>query len=155
METTSPTCSLSAIRESEAQSKCFTALQHTRSPTVDGSHRIVVFPALSNPNTKILASFSPKRASNFDIHSPMPSCREPQITCALSQSDRCLAFTSLQERSINKEIHLCTHDGRWRSCEKQPSIHDHTSSFPNGPKWEFQSLSIQKYVSVALVCRDW
>jgi len=93
VETTSPTCSLSAIRESEAQSKCFTALQHTRSPTVDGSHRIVVFPALSNPNTKILASFSPKRASNFDIHSPMPSCREPQITCALSQSDRCLAYS--------------------------------------------------------------
>ncbi len=35
------------------------------------SHRIVVFPALSRPRTRILASFSPNKLSNLDIHSPM------------------------------------------------------------------------------------
>jgi hypothetical protein len=34
------------------------------------SHKIVVFPALSNPNTRILASLSPKRDINLDIHNP-------------------------------------------------------------------------------------
>ena len=42
--------------------------------TGGGSHRMVVFPALSRPSTKILASFSPKRLSSLDIHSPISAC---------------------------------------------------------------------------------
>ena len=35
------------------------------------SHRMVVFPALSRPSTRILASFSPKRLNSLDIHIPI------------------------------------------------------------------------------------
>ena len=43
----------------------------------DHLQRIVVFPALSSPSTRMRASFSPNTAISLDIQMPMMSCQLP------------------------------------------------------------------------------
>lgn len=93
VDTTSPTCRRSAPMEQvslvqqEQWPKWGMIGAHQpryrpgHSP-VQSLHSIVVFPALSSPSTRMRASFSPKRPTRREIHSPMASiqrCVNPHI----------------------------------------------------------------------------
>ena len=92
VETTSPTCSLSAVRSNGLQAmswhrrfqqSCLSVL----AACMEGcdSQRMVVLPALSKPKTNILASLSPKIDINRDIQMPILSkCSEPSADGLLS-----------------------------------------------------------------------
>ena len=82
VETTSPTCSLSAVRSNGLQAMSWhRGLQQScmsfLAACIKGcdSQRMVVLPALSRPNTNILASLSPKMDINRDIQMPILSRR--------------------------------------------------------------------------------
>ena len=71
VETTSPTCSLSESACSKILSHHSKIAASRAEKAAKSLHRIVVLPALSSPSTKILASFSPNRATSLDIHRPI------------------------------------------------------------------------------------
>lgn len=72
------TCHL-VTRARKTNSACLVTLASTNSLILHvglvllqiSLHKIVVFPALSSPSTRILASLSPKSDSSLDIHNPI------------------------------------------------------------------------------------